>query len=325
MATNRSAETEKNYAIRAELLRKRAAKQFAIESTSSVPMTLVVDHLLSKKEGLSANTWRQYRSSLLFAIEQERSMTPEQAFQEELDEAERRLLSESSFGTKKKGSATSSKKLKGIRNDDFELIVQYLRNRIGTHRYASALLTWLQAGKLTGLRPCEWETVKIVLDDGKNLLRVQNAKHSNGRGNGEYRHLDLSELNQDELQSIQEMILMVDGFKTESDFQSLYTSVRSYLYTTARVALGKRAKYPTLYSLRHQFTANAKASELSRAENAALLGHASDATASLHYARKTQGRPGGVKVKARQSEVATVRNVHNDFNFADYKKTNNIK
>jgi integrase len=59
-----------------------------------------------------------------------------------------------------------------------------------------------------------------------------------------------------------------------------------------RACFGKRKRYPTLYSLRHQFAANAKACGLTKAEIAALMGHASEDTAGRHYARRTTGHTG---------------------------------
>lgn len=325
MATSRTQETEKNYANRASMLRCQAAKKFGVTSIDSVPMVLVIEHLLSIKPNISANTWRQYKAALYCEIEKEISMTPDPVDIEELEAARRMLDRETCLGTKKKGSATSAKKLKGIRKDDFDILIQYLRNHISIHRYANALLTWICAAEKTGLRPSEWNGASIIEDNGCMYLRVKNAKYTNGRGNGEYRHLNISELDHDSLESIHEMILMLDGHMKEMSFKSFYEAIKNYMNKAARNALGKRTKYPTLYSFRHQFTANAKASGFTKAEVAALLGQASDATAPLHYARKVQGRRGSVKVKPLSSEVETVRNKHTGFNYADYKNATNFK
>lgn len=325
MATSKTLETKKAYASRAEMLRRQAAKQYGIENANLVPMTLVVEHLLAKKERLAANTWRQYRAALSYAIEQEQSITPDTAEQEELQAAHRMLARESGYGTKKKGNSTSSQKLKSIKQTDFETISDYLRNQIGNHQYALALLTWMEAGEATGLRPSEWESAQIIDIGGHTALKIKNAKHTNGRGNGSYRHLILDDLESGKVNAIKDMIFMLDGFTKEMSFKSFYDAVRSYNYAAVRTALGKRAKYPTLYTFRHQFTANCKASGLTRKEVAALLGQASDATAPLHYGRKQQGRSGGTKVKPLENEVDTVREKHSKFNFADYKKVNRVK
>jgi hypothetical protein len=58
-----------------------------------------------------------------------------------------------------------------------------------------------------------------------------------------------------------------------------------------RKKLGIREKI-TLYSARHQFIADAKASGLTLYEIAALVGHASIRTASEHYGKKKVGRRG---------------------------------
>lgn len=325
MATSKTLETKKAYASRAEMLRRQAAKQYGIEIPSQVPMTLVVEHLLAKKDRLAANTWRQYRAALSYAIEQELSITPDTVELEELQAAHRQLARESGYGTNKKGNSTSSNKLKSIKQNDFDIISDYLRSQIGNHQYALALLTWMQAGEATGLRPSEWESAQIIELDGHTALKIENAKHTNGRGNGSHRHLILDALEPEKINAIKDMIFMLDGFSREMSFKSFYDGVRSYNYSAVRTALGKRSKYPTLYTYRHQFTANCKASNLSRKEVAALLGQASDATAPLHYGRKQQGRKGATKVKPLAREVETVREKHNQFNIAEYKKVSGIK
>ena len=59
----------------------------------------------------------------------------------------------------------------------------------------------------------------------------------------------------------------------------------------------------TLYTARHQFSANAKSSDgLTRTEIAALMGHASIYTAGEHYGKRRSGR-GRLGVPRSEAEV----------------------
>jgi len=70
----------------------------------------------------------------------------------------------------------------------------------------------------------------------------------------------------------------------------------------------KRTSHATLYSMRHQFSANAKASGFTREEIAALMGHAVDTTATQHYGKKTAGYE-MITVRPDPAEVARIRSV----------------
>ena len=62
----------------------------------------------------------------------------------------------------------------------------------------------------------------------------------------------------------------------------------------------------SLYSLRHQFSANAKMSGFTREEIAALMGHVVDDTATVHYAKKRSGHS-VCMVMADPEEVKRIR------------------
>lgn len=194
---------------------------------------------------------------------------------------------------------------------DFEIVASYLESRIGRrggHRHANTLLTFLRANRLVGLRPAEWESVGLVDLCGSLALRVGNAKHTNGRANGSHRHLVLDGLSPEQIGHLDEMLHMLVNFESdpEYDFDRHMHQLRLYMGKVVRRCLGKRKRYPTMYSFRHQFVANAKSGSRSQEEIAALMGHGSNATASQHYGRTAAGE-GDVGVTAVASEVATVR------------------
>jgi len=165
---------------------------------------------------------------------------------------------------------------------------------------------WIAANRFVGLRPSEWRNV--VLKEGNSIiLEVRNGKYSNGRANGEFRHIDITYLRKKELVIIKRQLKFAAQFATtDADWNSYYGGVRQAIYRIARRIQGDQRKYLSFYSTRHQFSADAKASGMSRAEVAALMGHASDKTATAHYGKKKHGGS-GFRVKPDANEVATVR------------------
>jgi hypothetical protein len=153
---------------------------------------------------------------------------------------------------------------------------------------------WLAATRVTGLRPCEWETARR---HGVSLV-VQNAKSTNGRSHGPTRDIFLGGIDPVQLRMI-DSLLEIMSMVPEGAFVDLYNRVRDLIADVGRASLTKRSTYPTLYSARHLFAAEAKR-ELTRIEVAALMGHRSIASAAqsyleARYARRTESasqRPG---------------------------------
>ena len=155
-------------------------------------------------------------------------------------------------------------------------------------------------GILTGLRPREWEGAS--LDEEGLVLRVRNAKQTNGRANGTHRHLRLHRMTPDEQNAIRQM---VDLVATSADFPLLYARVRKIIWRTAKRCWPRRTQRPSLYSARHQWAANAKRIYSKRVV-AALAGHASVETAGIHYARRSRGESAHLPEPLEQ-DIAAVR------------------
>lgn len=306
MSPSRDEKTNRNYAIKAMGICSRVAKSYGHNSPHTVPPLAVVEHLINRKTSIARNTWKQYKNALRCHFENLLADTPEKVLAEDLQSAINMLDSQTSEGTMKYGTRTSSRKQKGIKKEDYLKLASYLAEKVGVHVNARALMTWIQATRLVGLRPSEWEYASIIHIDGNPVLHVQNAKATNGRGLGESRTLELSRLNQDEVDQIRDMVDMIEGFMQEVDFETLQKNITYYMNYACRQCFGKRSQYPTLYSFRHQFSANAKFSGLSKAEIAALMGHGSDETAATHYAKKRSG-DSAVKVRPLASDVQRVR------------------
>ncbi|NMX77621.1 site-specific integrase [Pseudomonas sp. WS 5532] len=306
MIPSRLEKTNEQYVIKALSVCSRAAQSYGIDSPHSVPPLTVIEHLIARKPSIARNTWKQYKNALRHHFTLLLAASTEKVLQEELQAALTLLDTVTSEGTLRFGTQTSSLKQKGFKRPDFIRLLAYLDQNEGKHRYARPLKTWLKATYLVGLRPGEWHSAGVTEIQGRLVLIVENAKATNGRGNGEHRSLDLGDLTPDEMSDIHEMIAMLEGYAGEIDFDVLQTRIGDYMKYATRHCFGKRAKYPTLYSMRHQFSANAKLAGNSKAEVAALMGHGSDETAGEHYARKVSGDSAG-KVKPLLSDVKNVR------------------
>jgi hypothetical protein len=181
------------------------------------------------------------------------------------------------------------------------------------------------------------------------VLVVHNAKTTNGRGNGPTRTLILEGLSDAEMDALHEMVQLVDNIqlgnilgldvskaaqaKSRRTGKPMYRRItypevqeflRDYLRRITRELWPNRKSWPTMYSLRHQVAADAKASGNSKAEVGALLGHGSDATAGKHYGRKRSGNKGMLKVRPIAAEVATVRTKARPFAYSQDNFGNKI-
>lgn len=210
---------------------------------------------------------------------------------------------------------TSSQKSKKFSDEEFELFLSEVKKL--KWKWSMYAAVWIAANRLVGLRPSEWRNV--VLKEGNSIiLEVGNGKHTNGRANGEFRHIDITDLSKNELVIIKRQLKLASKFATTvADWNAYYGGVRQAIYRIARRIQGDQRKYLSFYSTRHQFSADAKASGMSKAEVAALMGHASDKTATSHYGKKKHGGS-GFRVKPDANEVATVRikidkSLHNSF------------
>lgn len=183
-----------------------------------------------------------------------------------------------------------------------------------TLKWFSAAILWMSANTLVGLRPCEWRQAELEKQDGQHVLKVRNAKNTNGRAHGTYRHLNLEEMDETSIRLIRRQLMEVEKHVgSEIDWQRYCNGVRKAIYRMMRENLPQRRRYPTLYSSRHQFAANAKSSGMAKNEIAALMGHATDDTASEHYGRSRHGR-GWCPVKPNADEVQRVRAVGHKLN-----------
>lgn len=197
---------------------------------------------------------------------------------------------------------SSSNKAKRFPRADFDTVLAYALS-FSRSAFAPTLADWLVAGLATGLRPSEWRAAEL----NGNLLYVVNGKSTNGRGNGDTRTLDVTRLSPKARHAVERMIERGDDWQVDGVYASKQAQVANLLAAVCGRATPGRTY--SLYSLRHQFVANAKA-RLKAQEVSALAGHCTTRTIVRSYGKRRTAwaskdtRNIAVPVAA---EVATVR------------------
>ncbi|MBC7751136.1 MAG: hypothetical protein H7Z73_05375 [Candidatus Saccharibacteria bacterium] len=202
-------------------------------------------------------------------------------------------------------SNTSNQKAKRIDFNELALLVKNTQDMKG--KWIKPALLWMLANIQVGLRPSEWKSASLIEAGGKTTLVVVNGKNTNGRAHGLLRHLEVTNLKYEELKWVKLQLEAIRLYvKDDATWEIYYGGVRKTIHKITRKFLTNRNKYISLYSTRHQFSANAKSEGMSKIEVAALMGHAVDETAGLHYGKKKHGS-GNCKVKACKAEMQKVR------------------
>ncbi len=329
-APTRSASTEAHYRRRFDQL----WEQFAAGNPLHGPLAVsaYADWLVGRRSGLSSSTFRQYRSASTFVIaellrdqmlggnEQEDGLRALHILQ---DSQSQSAVDSSDSGARPKTmpGRTSAKKAKTVCWDDWDQLMAVLA--LSRSQHARSINLLLAAGLYTGLRPSEWKNAHLMADpcSGAWRLTVANGKCSNGRAHGPARTLTWPQAGC-EVDAIAAWLAHLDQLlpsrRDERDraWNVLYKSLRDELHQITLRLWPRRKRRIAFYTTRHMFVAAAKDSFLpgvrSREEIAALLGHATDATATMHYVRPSKG---GKDKRAftlpvpDPSEVARVRQV----------------
>jgi len=307
---SRSKQTEDAYLKRGMQIFNRYAKERSEEQMVVLDASLFVDWLEALLKGLLPPSRRLYLASVKTYLKSDNPFNGRSSIG--LQEAISRLENTKAcnYGgpesgrTLKRRLRTARQKAKRIDTEDLRQIMGVAS--VSTNQWAKWVCIWLRANMLVGLRPSEWREAKPVMVNGRPLLLVRNRKLSEERGNGPTRTIDLSLMETEDL-GIIKLQLGIAGThsKTDHDWASYYHGCRNILHKITRQLWPKRRTFPTLYSGRHQFVADAKSAGLSKEEVAALLGHAVICTAGIHYGRKRWGS-GRVSVQPSQADVSRV-------------------
>ena len=260
-----------------------------------------------------SSTIRQYRSSLIFMGE----ILLEKGFidEKELNDTKETLEHIEIENKKNLPKRTSSFKQKSLKIKDLKLLGHELLS--SKNKWGKLSYIWLYSGVLTGLRPIEWTNAYIEKEDDTISLIVKNAKNTNNRSHGEFRTINLDHLTEKQLNIVKQHLDASSKIKEQDDlWKQYYNGCSNLIRYHSRKIWKNKNRYPTLYSSRHQFSANLKASGCSKLEVATLMGHASDLTAQSHYGKKIHGTRGR-KPKVNQKELKNVRqsNKNTEFKF----------
>jgi len=313
--SSRTRETEKSYISRAILFEKRTSRNLSIDHPGPLE---VAAFALECREEWSKSTWRQNKAALIFRYTGIGTT-------EALESVEiLRHGSQSSCASKT--GRTSAKRSKSVTNKAMKEVIKHLHG--SKSKYASLLESWLLLGTEIGLRPHEWGQASVIqvspLDIGDidtpvdigvlgdvalvSYLRIKNAKTTNGRGHGEFRHLNLSRLNPKLIEMIDEFSRLMSEIVVSNLYTLYYSSCRKLLWRINKVIHGHSSnKWIQLYSPRHKFSSEAKKA-LSSVGVAALLGHATTKTASEHYGRRNSAA-GSLGPRPIESEVVRIRKI----------------
>ncbi len=301
----REPSTLKDYKTRVRQLVDKARKEMNVQPNENMDYRQFVGWLITQKSGWSKPTWRQNKAAVVSVLEQEAQVNPV------AHEAHENLIVVGVEGCLSRGRKTSANKLKKFPLKDYKVLTNYLQETPSP--WHTDLKRWLVSSLLTGLRPQEWAKSVYMDDPGRGpRLYVDNAKKTNLRSHGEKRILILDGLTKEELEIINTHAERAREFRVAGAFTEFQQGCSSALSRATRTLWPNRKSYPTLYSARHQFTADAKASGYTREEIAAMMGHAVDRTASQHYGRKTAGLD-IIRIRPDPGDVEKVRQVYKSY------------
>lgn len=321
----RSEETHNLYLDRGRMLVQRYRRELDLPSSSMDGLDPVefVNWFFSLKPTVSRATWRPYRQAAKAILATMPHDGTEAAIAMiDADIAEATASSETDHAPKKPSTRkegiprrTSGLKEKRFPKKDFDRVIAYLRY-YSRSRFAPVLIDWMMAGITTGLRPIEWRATDIEVKEDAAApggrwvwLYVLNAKATNGRGNGLVRTIDISHFSDRTIDSVRRMSERGGQWLIDGVYDSMQSQSSQLLYAVCEKLFSARNKTYALYSMRHQFVANAKA--IHRPEEvSALLGHVVTDTASENYGRKTSSwGPEEITERAKPvpEEVSTVR------------------
>ncbi len=178
-----------------------------------------------------------------------------------------------------------------VSDDDFARWVMALLAK-GLKVEAGALMLI----SMTGARPCELSDISI---EGTRIS-IPGAKHSHGGLRGADRVLEADE---------DFCLLVSNALEAFRSADQTLDSIRMAIRETAKEVFS-RGRLPSMYTLRHQFGANLKASGMSRVQMAYVMGH--QATDSIgRYGDKRFGRAEAVNVRpATDADLTKIRRTH---------------
>jgi len=293
----RTPDTRKKYLARAKLLYGNYKKSIngdinklynGEEECLLGQVTGFISYLIARQQTVSINTWKQYKYSVSYWLTGKLAPTLSPDAQQKVSAEVLRLKAVNNTECRSMTNNTSSAKAKKISQEEIQLLLNAVKNTKG--RNNELLYHWIIIMIALGLRPIEVMSLELIEEGSKKLVKITNAKATNGRGTGKYRKINISKWPKDAVDSVEKLVFIINSLhgKGRSNDQ-IYNSMRQCMYRLSRTVLGFKNKYPTLTTLRHQFRSNQVAKGASSKVVAELMGHASQHTAENHYGRKAFG------------------------------------
>jgi integrase len=286
-------QTEINY-----LKRVNGIKEYLLMDNEEIAPVDMVDWLVKKKKSIRKSTFRQYKSALIYFFEKHNKYKDYQDALAYLETIEQSgcIDDKNNLVSLERHKNTSASKIKKVDIEDLEKIRLFLTTSRSLWQKRAFLLFELSIH--LGLRPIEWNQSIIEKVDGLTFIRIKNAKNTNGRANGDSRIIEVKDALLSDINNLIEDIAL---FKEKDSFEHYYDNARVAFNKMMHKIFPKRKQHYSLYSARHQFSANQKNIHTKR-EVADMMGHKSEETATLHYGKK---RSGWSNYKKKESQVFT--------------------
>lgn len=311
--TTRTDKTEDAYRRRAAQLANAATKK----AGRRVSPTELAQSLIARRPELAPSTFRQNRAAVTFLMNEVAKDQPA------LDPQTRAVIAllkdvESVDRHDEGVPRTSAQKQKRL-DDDLDRISHFALAT--TSPNASTLVDCLTVGSLTGARLVEWPSAKFGPSDHPDYawqLMLTNGKRGNGRAHGETRVLRWEWLPEELVSQTQAWIFVAREATGNGSYETFVSTLESLMRRVTKALFPRRQRRPTLSSARHAATARWKMNyvvsarstedkELGLAIVAALLGHATDETATRHYARAAEADGRFPTPTPDPAEVARIR------------------
>jgi integrase len=312
--TTRTEKTEEAYRKRAARLANAARKKAGGRRVSPAELA---QNLIARRPELAPSTFRQNRAAITFMMNEVANDQP--ALEPETRAVIAMLKDVESVDRPDDGvPRTSAQKQKRL-DDDLDRICHGALAT--TSPNARALVDCLTVGSLTGARLVEWPTAEFGPSDDPDYewqLVLVNGKQGNGRAHGETRVLRWEWLPEELVSQTKAWIFTACEAAVNASYETLIATLESLMRRLTKLLFPRRQRRPTLSSARHAAVArwkmnyvvtarSAEDRELGLAIVAALLGHASDETATKHYARAGEADGRFPTPTPDPAEVARVR------------------
>ncbi|CAM3467057.1 site-specific integrase [Parendozoicomonas haliclonae] len=182
------------------------------------------------------------------------------------------------------------RRLRKVNDEDEKRLIEHLENK-GDDLAVCAI----QLVKYTGARPCELN--KILWE--KHRFTISGAKKSEKLQRGLDRTIALDN-GEDTFKNFCDFVLSQMEISARDDKE--IRAIQRRIYRASRAIFPRRKTHYSLYSWRHQFGSNLRASGLSAVEVAYIMGHQSTASVRQYGHRRSSN--GFLKVRAVPSMEA---------------------